>query len=102
MHFDTYQELARETRLPTANRIYTLLNLSGEVGELHSYLAKQIRDGYEIDEDNVCKELGDILWHVAAIADDFGISLSKVADGNIAKLTSRQQRGKLSGNGDNR
>lgn len=102
MHLDTYQELAMSTRLPTANRIYSLLMLSGEVGELHGYLAKQIRDGFEIDETHVKKELGDCLWGIAAIAEDFGLTLSSVADANIVKLNSRQQRGKLNGSGDER
>lgn len=102
MNMDMYQELAMQTRLPSADRIYSLLGLAGEVGELHGYLAKQVRDGFTVDEDHIKKELGDVLWFVAAIAEDFGLTLSSVADKNIDKLQSRQQRGTLTGSGDNR
>ena len=89
-------------RLPGADEFYSLINLSAEVGELHSIIAKASRDATAINEDAVMKELGDILWHVAAIAQDYGWNLSDVAHGNIAKLSSRKQRGVLTGSGDNR
>ena len=47
-------------------------------------------------------ELGDILWFVAGIAEVMGWDLSEVAQGNIAKLASRKERGVIDGNGDNR
>jgi len=48
------------------------------------------------------KELGDILWYVAAIAREFGTTLDEVARINIEKLTSRKERGTIGGSGDNR
>lgn len=50
----------------------------------------------------VKKELGDVMWMVAAIADDNGLSLSEIAEHNIAKLIDREQRGVIDGSGDNR
>ena len=47
-------------------------------------------------------ELGDILWFVAGLADVMGWSLDEVAEQNIEKLASRQKRGVIDGNGDNR
>ena len=47
-------------------------------------------------------ELGDILWFVAGIAEVMGWDLSEVAQENIAKLSSRKERGVIDGNGDNR
>ena len=46
MAFDmgNYQYLVKQFKKETANRMYLLLGLSGEVGELHSKAAKQIRD----------------------------------------------------------
>lgn len=99
---DDYQEQAMSFRLPTANTDYTLLNLSAEVGELQSLIAKSIRDGHSPDEDAVLKELGDVLWHVAAIAHDYGWPLADVAWGNIHKLVGRQARNTLQGSGNNR
>ena len=88
-------------RLPSANYQYARYNLMGEVGELFSLLAKGIRDGLLPDtNDAVEKELGDILWHVAAIAADFGFTLDQVAQTNLHKLCGRQARNTLQGSGD--
>lgn len=91
-------------RLPTATADYALFNLAGEVGEVLSLEAKLIRDGGSIDEyrAKLKKELGDVLWHIAAIAKDNGMALEEVAVANIDKLADRQARNKLNGSGDNR
>ena len=103
MDFDFYQSQAMTTRLPTACTDYALFNLAGEVGELTSLYAKGIRDGKKLDFlDNAKKEMGDILWSLAALANDWGLSLSDVAGTNLEKLASRQQRNVLEGSGDNR
>lgn len=98
-----YQAACFETRLPTASPEYMLFNLAGEVGELHSLVAKGIRDGRKFDyELNVKKELGDILYMIAAIAADNGFTLEDVAQSNINKLFKRKEEGTLQGSGDNR
>ena len=48
------------------------------------------------------KELGDVLFYVAALSNFYGSSLQTVAEMNIEKLDSRQERGVLQGSGDNR
>ena len=101
MELNQYQYDAMKTRLKTANANYALYNLSGEVGELHSLVAKKIRDG-KIDLELVKKELGDILWCLAAVVGDFGFTLEEVARANLTKLQKRQSRGTLTGSGDNR
>ena len=50
----------------------------------------------------ILKELGDVLWYVAQVASELGLSLDKIANQNIEKLYSRLERGKLSGSGDSR
>jgi NTP pyrophosphatase (non-canonical NTP hydrolase) len=100
--FNLYQEEAMSFRMPSAGEVYALIGLTGEVGELNSYLAKSIRDEYGPDPKVIKKELGDVLWFVAAIAADFGISLGSVAEGNIEKLSGRKDRGTLQGSGDDR
>lgn len=102
MTFDEYQSLAMETRLPEADESYAVIGLSGEVGELHSLYAKWIRDRGDFPTDNVKKELGDILWFIAAIAQDVGLSLGEVAEVNINKLHARKVLGRLRGSGDDR
>lgn len=100
MELNIYQKKARRSRLKTADAAYALLNLTGEVGELNSLVAKAMRDGHEIDLEKVKLELGDILWHVAAISDDFQMSLESIAKANIKKLTDRKKSGKIKGSGD--
>lgn len=104
MDINNYQNQAMTFRLPSAQfPTYPLFGLPGEVGELCSLVAKGLRDGRQFDHDqNVKKELGDILWMVAAIALDHGFSLEDVAQANLNKLQDRFNRNKLQGSGDNR
>jgi NTP pyrophosphatase (non-canonical NTP hydrolase) len=105
MTLDEYQVAAMKTRLPTADFDYALINLGSEVGEFMGLVAKFIRDKGSSPheyEKNLHKELGDILWHVAALADSLEIPLSEIAQINLDKLASRKARGTLSGSGDDR
>jgi len=104
MNFDQYQRSAMTFRLPTADREYALLNLVAEAGEVAGKAAKHRRDGGDVVEYNnaIKKELGDVLWQVAAVAKDHGLMLSQVAEHNLEKLSSRQQRDVIQGSGDNR
>ena len=69
---------------------------------VRSLVAKAIRDGKKVDYDLVKKELGDILWCVAAVSQDFEFTLGDVAHTNINKLSSRKERNVIQGSGDNR
>ena len=98
-----YQSEAQSVRLESAGPMYALFGLPGEVGEVCSLVAKAIRDGRKFTYDSdMRKELGDVLWFVAAIAADHGFTLEEVAQSNINKLMSRKERGTLQGSGDNR
>jgi len=99
-----YQQDAMSFRQESANHMYVLLNLAGEVGELNSLIAKAIRDGQKEDfKVQACKELGDILWSVAGVAADMGFTLQDVGLTNIEKLMGRVERGTLTGaSGDDR
>jgi NTP pyrophosphatase (non-canonical NTP hydrolase) len=48
------------------------------------------------------KELGDVMWQVAAVAADHGFTLSDVCQHNLQKLWGRKDNGTLQGQGDNR
>jgi NTP pyrophosphatase (non-canonical NTP hydrolase) len=99
---DTYQELAMEFRLPTADRQYALLNLAAEAGEVLGKAAKLRRDGGDVEEYNnaIKKELGDVMWQIAAVAEDHGFPLSEVCQHNLDKLWGRKDKGTLQGSGD--
>ena len=104
MAFDmgNYQYLVKQFKKETANQMYLLLGLSGEVGELHSKAAKHIRDETPEDREALKAELGDVLWFVAMLADVWGFDLGDEAMDNYLKLKSRMERGVISGSGDNR
>ena len=67
---------------------------------------KIFRDkGGVVDEETknlLKKELGDVLWYLAQVSSELGISLDDVAKTNLEKLFSRLERNKISGDGDNR
>ncbi|MEM3791611.1 MAG: nucleoside triphosphate pyrophosphohydrolase family protein [Candidatus Micrarchaeaceae archaeon] len=92
---EEYQRLAMSTKVYDKkwSLFYPALALSGEVGELNNKIKKVIRDNAELDKEEVVLELGDILWYVAAIADDLEIGLEEVARKNIEKLRKRQENG---------
>lgn len=109
MNFEQYQQQARTFRKDTANAMYAAIGIGAEVGEVQDKIAKVIRDGFPDDDQaelnfrvGLAKELGDVLWFIAAIADDNGLDLSNIAEANIKKLESRQVRGVISGSGDYR
>ena len=106
--FSAYQQEARVFRKETANSFYAALGLGEEAGEVQGKIAKIIRDGFRDAEHmnmfkvELTKELGDVLWFIAAIADDNGINLQNIAETNLLKPGSRFDRGTISGSGDNR
>ena len=77
------------------------LGLCGETGEVAEKVKKQVRDGV-FNRHEVAKELGDVLWYLSNLANDIGYNLDEIADMNIEKLTSRKNRDKIKGSGDNR
>lgn len=85
---------------------YLVPALASEVGELASIFAKSMRDKKgDLDADdraNIKKELGDVLFMIASIADLYGVDLRTIAEQNVSKLLSRKARGVIGGSGDNR
>ena len=77
------------------------LGLVGEAGEVAEKIKKYFRDG-SVDPAVIVKELGDVLFYVAALSAYFDSDLQQVLDKNVEKLNSRKNRGKLQGNGDDR
>ena len=124
MELNDYQNKAMNTCMDSCDNFsYMFINLVGEVGEFASKVAKAIRkDDASIgsklytsmpgDEDNLfikssyreelMKEAGDILWQLSGLCSVMGWDLEQIAAMNLTKLASRQQRGVIDGNGDNR
>ncbi|MFA5013244.1 MAG: nucleoside triphosphate pyrophosphohydrolase family protein [Candidatus Paceibacterota bacterium] len=109
MTFEEYQTEARKTAVypnKDSNFIYPTLGLAGEAGEVAEKIKKVLRDNAgvvsEEKKTEITKELGDVLWYVANLSKELGITLEEVATKNIEKLKSRQERNELHGSGDNR
>lgn len=123
MTLNEYQERAMTTCLPSCeNFSYMMMNLIGEVGELASKVAKEIRkenmcigvnyekrnehfwfhhdgDSYE-KERELMKEAGDIFWQLSGLCTVMGWDLEDVAQTNLDKLSARKAAGTIDGNGD--
>lgn len=69
------------------------LGLAGEAGEVCDLLKKAWGHGHALDAEKLKKELGDVLWYVAALAEQHGLRLSDVAEANVAKLSARYPQG---------
>lgn len=71
MTLKEYQQEAVKFRTPESDKAeYLRLGLIAEVGEVAGKLAKKIRDGV-FDDKAFIKELGDVLWFVANIAEKY-------------------------------
>ena len=109
MDFSEYQSLSRRTATyPNAGEdlTYPALGLCGEAGEVAEKVKKTLRDdgGVLSDErrEALSRELGDVLWYLSQLATEADLDLETVAEENLAKLLSRQDRGVLRGSGDDR
>lgn len=111
MSLDHYQNLTSLTAIyPDVNKRtpnginYTVLGLAGEAGELSNSWKKVIRDPKDaaLHKEHMRYELGDVLWYVARLAAELGMTLNDVAKANLDKLNDRSARGKLMGTGDKR
>lgn len=106
--------------------MYAALGLA-EAGEVQNKVKKLFRDDgilyfdktWHEDEDEravnvvmrhvsderkqqIVKELGGVLWYVAAVCQELNINMSEVAVTNLKEIADRAKRGTLSGDGDNR
>ena len=101
MDFNEYQSKAKATDLGHPINYY-FLGLTEEAGEVAGKRKRFLRDEGNIDRDDLCKELGDVLWYASQIADKYNISFNEVAEMNIIKLEDRKNRGVITGSGDSR
>ena len=110
MNFDEYQKQALTTAIthpdPLMDKTIWAMGVSGEAGEVIEKWKKIVayKDGKISDEDlaELSKELGDVVWYIAVLADSLGLSLGDIMQNNLDKLASRKQRGVTKGQGDNR
>jgi NTP pyrophosphatase (non-canonical NTP hydrolase) len=74
-------------------RTILALGIAGEAGEVADIIKKEVGHRHYEDASVMAKELGDVLWYIAVLADAYGHSLSDIASINIAKLKARYPDG---------
>lgn len=113
MKLDDYQERALASAIyperTTGSKIaivYCALGLAEEAGESAGKIKKMLRDNDGVLDDDIrhrlSRELGDVLWYLAALAREIGLKLSDVAETNLDKTKDRLTRGMIRGSGDDR
>ena len=125
--FDAYQVRTQDTAVypdqgSFGGAMYAVTALNEEAGEVAGKVAKFIRKSsgwnellaygvsYDINQEYypeelvlaVSKELGDVLYQAARVAEEFGLNLSDVATENIERLADRKKRDVIIGEGDDR
>lgn len=93
MKISEYQEFCAKGILPaTLERepiVGFALGLAGESGEVVDDIKKKYFHGRAIDPDHTIEELGDVMWYVANIATQLGVTLDEVIERNADKLRVR-------------
>jgi NTP pyrophosphatase (non-canonical NTP hydrolase) len=106
LDFYEYQLKARRTAIypPKYAISYPALGLAEEAGEVAGKIKKMMRDNIPLEEqkEKIQAEMGDVLWYLAALAHDCGLSLQGIAEENLRKLNKRALENKLHGEGDDR
>lgn len=102
MTANEYQALANRTLTETPGFtltdeetmiVWNAVGLSGESGEVADLIKKGVFHQRGIDQDKLKKELGDVLWYLAALCTQFGWTLEEVMQLNIDKLKARFPEG---------
>lgn len=110
MTFNEYQRQALKTAVsyddPLLAKSIWAMGIAGEAGEVIEKWKKIIvyNDGRinKSDLDELSKELGDVVWYVAVLADSLGLTFDQIIKDNLKKLTDRQKRQVIKGQGNYR
>ena len=106
LSFNEYQKRADKTAVypPEKGFEYLATGIAAEAGEVAGLISKGIRGDNlgMVAEDDLVKEIGDVLWFVAQLASHMDIDLEEVAEKNLAKLEDRQKLGVIKVSGDDR
>ena len=110
LSIEEYQEFTNETavfpdEIPEfmdAGVAYCALGLVGEAGEVSEKVKKAIREEDEEYLDKAIDELGDVTWYASQFAEQLDEDMVDVMGKNMSKLQDRQERNKITGQGDDR
>lgn len=106
--YETYHDDAPYVDCIQLAWAYPAMALAEEAGEVAGKFAKFLRKqdfsnaALDTLRSDVAKELGDVLWQVAAIATELRLDMQEIANANLAKLEGRATAGTIIGEGDDR
>ena len=72
-----------------ARLLHGAIGLCTETGEFQDALKRAIFYNKAFDKVNLIEEVGDVMWYLAIICDELGVSFEEVQAKNIAKLKAR-------------
>lgn len=102
MDASEYQQLAARTLLESPDHdvpdlglmlVWNALGLTGEAGEVAEHIKKGVLHRHGIDRKQLQKELGDVMWYVAALCTKLDMDLGVIMEVNIRKLEKRYPDG---------
>lgn len=73
--------------------LHGLVGLSTEVGEIAEEMHAALAEGRELNMGNIVEETGDLMWYLALILRECGVSFEDAAKKNIEKLSKRYPDG---------
>ncbi len=103
---DLVAEASDESIAKMLKIFYATTGLAGEAGEVANKVKKILRDcSGVVSEEMKTKllgELGGVAWYLVALAEELGFTIEEVLEYNYEQIRSRQARGALTGDGDDR
>lgn len=68
---------------------HAILGIGSEAGELLDQMKKVKIYGKKLDGINLIEEAGDLMWYLALLADDQGVTFEEIWEKNVEKLRAR-------------
>ena len=73
--------------------VWNAIGLAGEAGEVAELVKKGVFHRHGIDREKMVKELGGVMWYVAALCTKLDMDLGVIMEVNIRKLEERYPSG---------
>lgn len=84
-----FQALINRVDVRSIRLLHGAMGLDTESGEIMDSMKRHIIYGSDLNVVNIQEELGDIMWYVALICDELGLTIEQICEDNIAKLRKR-------------
>lgn len=84
-----FQALINRVDVRSIRLLHGAMGLDTESGEIMDSMKRHIIYGSDLNVMNIREELGDIMWYVALICDELGLTIEQICEDNIAKLRKR-------------